>query len=201
MKFDRRIRLRVSGDFACFTRPEFKAERRSYEAMTPSAAEGILTAVYWKPEMQYRVRRIFVEKPIQFTTMKLNEVTRSRSVQQPQIASDNRVQCMMTALFDVSYVIEADIYGDLPNKHGTIFLRRATRKQSFRVPSLGMREFIAKFEYVESDAVIESIPVDLDIGPMLRERVWDDDGIGIVKDMKFFNAVMKNGVINVPSVA
>ena len=68
------FRLRVSGDNACFTRPEMKVERVSYDVMTPSAARGILEAILWKPAIKWNILQIDVLNPIKWESVRRNEV-------------------------------------------------------------------------------------------------------------------------------
>src|SRR5262245_46630836 len=137
------IRLRVWGDWACFTRPEMKAERVSYELITPSAARGILEAIYWKPEIRWHVERIHVLKPIRFTNLRRNEVGSKASAKAAaqvmssgvgslgMIAEEDRQQRAATILREVDYVIEAhfNVLGgsDPAGKHIAMFERRARR--------------------------------------------------------------------------
>lgn len=163
------IKLRVWGDYACFTRPEMKVERVSYDVMTPSAARGILEAIHWKPSIRWVIDKIHVQKPIRFDNVRRNEV--SSKVPKPNPANamrdkkplyfivddgSNRQQRASTLLRDVEYVIEAhfeltDKAGseDSEGKHLDIFNRRAKKGQFFHHPALGCREFPAKFELIE----------------------------------------------------
>lgn len=113
------IKLHISGEFACFTRPEMKVERVSYDVVTPSAARGILEAIYWKPQIRWIVDRIHVLNPIRFTNIRRNEVgTKAAAPSRAAMNGDtiatpgihieeNRQQRAATLLRDVSYVIEA----------------------------------------------------------------------------------------------
>ena len=165
------IRLRVWGDYACFTRPEMKVERVSYDVMTPSAARGILEAILWKPAIRWVVDAIHVLRPIRFDNIRRNEVKDKMPRPNPATAmrdgkrieyvvdkGDNRQQRATTLLRDVEYVIEAHFErtdqagaGDNPGKYLDIFNRRARKGQFFHQPYLGCREFPAFFELVESD--------------------------------------------------
>jgi CRISPR-associated protein Cas5d len=162
------IQLFVQGDYACFTRPEMKVERVSYDVMTPSAARGILEAIYWKPEIRWIVTAIHVLKPIRFTNIRRNEV--SNKAAKPTAAmlagesvkaagiliEDARQQRATTLLCDVAYVIAAHfeiVSGDNnPGKHLDIFNRRARDGQCFQQPYFGTREFPAAFELLELGA-------------------------------------------------
>lgn len=170
------IRLHVSGDFACFTRPEMKVERVSYDVITPSAARGILEAIYWKPQIRWVIDRIHVIKPIRFTNIRRNEVgskatapTAAAMKGEPVPAigiliEDQRQQRASTLLRDVAYVIEAHFdlldsrlekggpeipANEAAGKHLDIFRRRARAGQCFHQPCLGTREFPARFQLLE----------------------------------------------------
>lgn len=208
------IKLRVSGAHACFTRPEMKAERVSYDVMTPSAARGILEAIHWKPAISWVVDAIHVLEPIRFHTLRRNEVGSKIPVAKVKTAlkrgsldglhlrvEDDRQQRATTLLVDVDYVIEAHFEmtpragaEDNPGKHLDIFNRRARRGQCFHQPCLGTREFPARFELVEPDAPpLPAIDDSRDLGFML----WDIDHGGDRASM-FFRARMDRGVVRVP---
>ena len=190
------VLLRVWGKHACFTRPEFKAERRSYDVMTPTAAQGILEAIHWKPQMAYEVQRIYVGAPIQFMTMTVNEVKRSRSNTPIDISdSGNRVQVTTNILVDVDYVIEARIVADDVTKHLSIFNRRASAGQYFTPPNLGARQFVCKTQLLSPDTVLSPLPVTRELGWMFRRRHWSE---GRAEKMTFFNARLVRGVLDVP---
>lgn len=208
----RGIRLRVWGEWACFTRPEMKAERMSYDVMTPSAARGIVDAIYWKPEIRWHVDRIHVLKPIRFTTLRRNEVGCKASAKAAAqvmrtgagplgiIAEEERQQRAAAILRDVDYVIEAHfdmVGGDDPAaKHIAMFERRARQGQCFHRPYLGCREFPAHFEWVEGEVPRSALSAEpeRDLGFMLHD-------IDFVDRMtpRFFHAVLRAGVIEVPS--
>lgn len=208
----RGIRLRVWGEWACFTRPEMKAERMSYDVMTPSAARGILEAIYWKPEIRWHVDRIHVLKPIRFTTLRRNEVgskAPAKAAAQVMrhgmgslglIAEADRQQRAATILRDVEYVIEAhfDVVdgSDPAGKHIAMFERRARQGQCFHRPYLGCREFPAHFEWLAEGEVPHSelsTEPDRDLGFMLHD-------IDFANQMtpRFFHAVLRAGVVEVP---
>lgn len=151
-------RLHVWGDAACFTRPEMKVERVSYEVMTPSAARGVLEAILWKPQMRWRVRAIDVLKPIRFGQIRRNEVASKASPRKIIVADEDRQQRAMLYLVDVSYVIHADIEltakagaDDTLAKYRAMFERRASTGQCFQRPVLGTREFAADFQLLAPD--------------------------------------------------
>jgi CRISPR-associated protein Cas5d len=175
------LTVKVQGDFALFTRPEFSAERVSYQVMTPSAARGILEAIFWKPEMRWRVQRIKVLKPIKQFSILRNEVNSHQSDRAARawedpgdgyFAEDDRAQRHSLCLRDVAYVIEAVI--DLKAhateniaKYRDMFRRRVERGQCFNQPYLGTREFSADFE----PALEKEVPIqheeNIDLGWML----------------------------------
>lgn len=210
------IQLHVWGEFACFTRPEMKVERVSYDVITPSAARGILEAIYWKPEIRWVVERLHVLKPIRFTSLRRNEVANkipAGSVKSAMkkdrgdlglIVEDERQQRAATLLRDVGYVIDARfeiIDGeDNPGKHLDQFNRRARAGQCFHHPYLGCREFPADFALVEQPdhptppCELPEDQRDRDLGYMLHDIDFADD-----MTPRFFRAEMKDGVIEVPA--
>ena len=204
--------FRVWGDFACFSRPEMKVERVSYDVVTPSAARGILEAIYWKPEIKWVVDRIHVLKPIRFTNLRRNEIKSKIPARAAQAAmrtgkgklgffvddGDNRQQRAAMILRDVDYVFQAhfEIVGgtDRAEKHSEIFRRRATKGQYFHHPYLGCREFPANFELINADAIPTSaLEESTDLGFMLHDIDFSQD-----MTPRFFRARMECGVICVP---
>ena len=155
--------VRVRGPLACFTRPEFKVERVSYEVMTPSAARGVLEAIHWKPAIRWVVTAIHVLAPVSFINFKRNEVASKASLQRgqralngdPFLVEEDRQQRNTVALRDVDYVIEAHFaitprWGpdDTIAKHADMVARRLEKGQTFQQPYLGCREFAAEVEPV-----------------------------------------------------
>lgn len=209
-----RVALRVWGDFACFTRPEMKVERVSYDVMTPSAARGVLEAIYWKPQIRWVIRSIHVLNKITFTNIRRNELggvgPSERTLKSylggektsvlSQVIEDDRQQRAATILQDVQYLIEAHYQilsgDDPPQKHYEMFKRRATKGQCFHHPYLGCREFAADFEWHEgsSPPAHESLTGEKDLGFMLHD-------IDFANDMtpRFFRANMVDGVVQVPT--
>lgn len=189
------ILLRVWGDLACFTRPEMKAERVSYDVMTPSAARGILEAIYWRPQIRWIIDRIHVLRPIRFTSLRRNEVGSkipAGSVESVMkagagslalVVEDDRQQRAATILRDVEYVVEAHFEVIDPResngaaldskqaaaKHLDQFNRRVRAGQCFHRPYLGCREFTCDFELVEPGAPI------LSRGPVLPAPFYGAD--------------------------
>jgi CRISPR-associated protein Cas5d len=158
---DSSVYLRVCGDHALFSRPEFKVERVSYSVMTPSAARGVLEAIYWKPEFKYRIRRIGVVRAGTPTTVLRNELG-NRQGKIPIFIEDDRQQRSSLILKDVEYLIHADIQVqphaeaqangvNLRVKHRECFNRRAEKGQCHHQPYLGTREFSAAFELASSE--------------------------------------------------
>lgn len=209
------VRLRVSGAHACFTRPEMKVERVSYDVMTPSAARGILEAIHWKPAIRWIVDRIHVLRPIRFQSIRRNEVGSKVSVANVKramnrgdldglvlVVDQDRQQRAATVLVDVAYVIEAHFEltpkagpDDTEGKHLDIFNRRAARGQCFHQPSLGTREFAAAFDLVPTEAALPpAIAETRDLGFML----WDVDHAAPGKPSMFFRASLENGVVIIP---
>ena len=209
------VRLRVEGEYACFTRPEMKVERVSYDVMTPSAARGILEAIHWKPAIAWRIDRIHVLKPIRFQSIRRNEVGKKIPMGSVRTArnsgsieslytkiEDDRQQRAATVLFDIEYVIEAHFdltdkasENDNVGKHLDIFNRRARRGQCFHQPCLGMREFVAYYTLIEHE---EDIPPAIDETRDLGYMLYDIDHENERQPL-FFRAAMKQGVIDIPS--
>lgn len=211
------IRLHVWGERACFTRPEMKVERVSYDVMTPSAARGILEAIHWKPAIRWAVDRIRVLKPIRFESIRRNEVgsklsgpsvskamTAGRTDGLANIVEVDRQQRAATVLKDVAYVIEAHFEitesageDDNEGKHLDIFNRRARKGQCFHTPYFGTREFPVSFRLIEP---AESAPEPDSVLAGQRDLGWMLYDIDFLDGMtsKFFRAVMNNGLIDVP---
>lgn len=206
------VKLRVWGDYACFTRPEMKAERVSYDVMTPSAARGILEAIHWKPAITWCVDCIHVIKPIRFDSIRRNEVKGKISERNIKTAMNGgnvdlhqyaaepneRQQRASLVLRDVEYVIEAHFEmtdragdSDSPGKHHEIFTRRAKAGQCHMRPYFGCREFPVNFELLEGDIPGSEMTGEQDLGWML----WDIDFANGMQPI-FFRPVMKNGVVD-----
>lgn len=211
------VKLRVWGDYACFTRPEMKVERVSYDVMTPSAARGIVEAIHWKPAIRWVVDRIHVLKPIRFDTIRRNEVgskiapgnvkkamKRGDTAGLTMAIEKDRQQRAATLLRDVDYVIEAHFVlttaarpDDTPAKHAAMFHRRAARGQCFHRPYLGTREFPAQFTPV-SEQPSCALPPDQrnrDLGWMLHDLDYANGATP-----RFFRAALKDGVVEVPAL-
>lgn len=207
------IKLRVWGDFACFTRPEAKAERLSYDVLTPSAARGMLEAIHWKPAITWVIDRIHVIRPIRFQSLRKSEVADKiapksaeqgwkeddpRAIQYDVSEGKHRQQRSMQALRDVEYIIEAHVEltdragDDTIDKHYDMFCRRARKGQCFQRPFLGLREFAADFELIEDETPCSELQGETDLGLMLYDIDYSD---GCTP--QFFRARMSDGVIDV----
>ena len=210
------IRVEVWGDYACFTRPEMKVERVSYDVMTPSAARGLIEAIYWHPGIRWSVDRVHVLAPIRFTNIRRNEVKSTiparsarTAMQRGQgelyLATSQDIQQRSSLLLrDVRYVIEAhfDIVperataGDNPGKFQDIVTRRIAKGQFYHQPYLGCREFPAHFAPCEATPPCpEALRGERDLGYMLYDMDYQNP-----KDIRplFFRAVLRDGVLHVP---
>lgn len=222
------IYLRVWGDLACFTRPEMKVERVSYQVITPSAARGLLEAILYKPQFRWRVHRIAVRKPIRFLAFRRNEVKSKAAVRNPQpiVAEEDRTQRNTLALRDVDYVIEASLEltslanqprrgplgedeptdDDNIGKYYGMARRRIENGQCFHQPCFGCREFPAHFEPADAGAmqVPPGLNPNADLGLMLYD-VFDLDvphsgqKAQARPQVTFFRARLENGLLNVPT--
>ena len=211
------VKLHVWGEYACFTRPEMKVERVSYDVMTPSAARGILEAIHWKPAIRWVVDRIHVLKSIRFETLRRNElgqkiperrvvtaVNRRTTEGLRTLIESDRQQRATTLLRDVGYVIEAHFAltdaakaDDTEAKHLAMFNRRAAKGQCFHRPYLGTREFAADFDVVDDTMPPTDLPSDQrdrDLGWMLHDIDFHND-----RTPRFFRAELRGGVIDVPA--
>ncbi len=200
------LKIKVWGEYACFTRPEMKAERVSYSVMTPSAARGILEAIFWKPEFTWEIKKIEVLNPIRFFSIVRNEVSSKMSKRSAAAtggyyyAEEDRAQRHTLALKDVAYIIHADIrvkngVDENPAKFRDQFRRRLKRGQYFHHPYFGTREFPVKFSL--PDGSEKPLSSNEDLGRMLLDIQYDKDKSGRGKPV-FFDARLENGVLNVP---
>ncbi|HRJ94755.1 type I-C CRISPR-associated protein Cas5c [uncultured Thiothrix sp.] len=207
--------LEVSGDFACFTRPEMKVERVSYDVITPSAARAVFEAILWKPAIRWQVRRIEVLKPIRWINLRRNEVAGvvpagavKSAMKQGRgnlglYIEEDRQQRAGLFLRDVCYRLHAEFEmldnnpANNPVKFAEMFKRRASKGQCFNQPYLGTREFSCDFRLVEADAaLVQPLPETRELGWML----YDMDFADIANPMpRFFQAKMQDGVIHVPA--
>lgn len=212
---DKEYCLEVWGELACFTRPEFKVERVSYDVITPSAARAIFEAIFWKPAIRWEVTRIEVLAPIRTASIRRNEVGATASTRKRQIyIEDNRQQKSAIMLRDVRYRIYArqvflpvgkrktndrpDSRDENPGKYNAMFERRARNGQCFNQPYLGTRECSASFRFVgdEEDKALKPIPESRDLGIMLYDMDFTDPRN--IKPM-YYHPVMVDGTIEVPS--
>jgi CRISPR-associated protein Cas5d len=200
---DRVVRVKVTGDYACFTRPDLKVERMTYPCMTPSAARGVLDAILWKPEFQWYVRRIIVLNPVRFMSIKRNEIN-SKQGRNPIVVEEKRAQRNSVLLRDVAYIIEASIfmnnaadkrmyekYVGMTEKKEGLFPRRVKKGQCWRRPYLGTREFSA--EFMTPDGNDQPLQETIPIGSMLFDIFYDDKG---KPQPLFFEAAIRDGVLN-----
>lgn len=212
------ITIRVRGKYALFTRPEMKVERVSYDVITPSAARGLIEAVYWKPAIRWVIDKIHVLSDIEFTNIRRNEVSEkisTREVERRMKGStepffldtlSNRQQRAALVLKDVDYVIEAHFElvpeaagpEDTVEKHYNVVMRRLRKGQHFHAPYLGTREFGAKVELIEDGNIPRSHLAGVrDLGWMLYDLDFQNQ-----KDIQpqFFKAQMHDGVIDLKKV-
>jgi len=205
------VTVRVQGEFACFTRPESKVERVSYPVMTPSAARGVLDAIYWHPQFRWAIREIQVLNEIRTFSILRNEVNSKMSVQSDGFfADEDRTQRHAVCLRNVDYVVVAEPIAkpdsDPAAKHREIFNRRVEKGQCFHRPCLGTREFAAEFSPADA-ALAPLASLNDDLGLML----WDIDFAErdgqnqlVAPNAKpklaplFFAARLKSGVMLVP---
>ena len=209
------IPVEVKGDFACFSRPEFKAERVSYDIITPSAARGILEAVFWHPGMKFLINKIFVLSEIAFTNIKRNELASKVSASNVQkvingnngplyLATSQDIQQRASMLLkNVHYIIEAHFdmtekanASDNPGKFQEMIKRRLRKGQNYYQPYLGCREFPAEVSLLEGDINSLSLAYaneERDLGFMLYDMDYSDKEN--ITPM-FFRAILKNGILD-----
>ncbi len=203
------VRLKVTGDFACFTRPDLKVERMSYPCITPSAARGILESILWKPEFQWFIRKIIILNPIKFTSIKRNEISKKQNPKgEPIDITENRVQRNSIVLKDVGYIIEASVnvnetliektknseHPITVKKYRTMFERRVKKGQCWHQPCFGTREFAADFSLpTEHDVPLD---VTYPIGSMFYDMFYDDKGKAT--PVFFYDVAIVNGVLECP---
>ncbi|WP_373733091.1 type I-C CRISPR-associated protein Cas5c [Bacteroides heparinolyticus] len=225
--FDKEFTLEVWGPIACFTRPELKVERVSYDVITPSAARAIFEAIFWKPAIRWQVTRIEVLNDIKWTSVRRNEVG-AVAGKTPIIIEDNKRQQKNTLMLkDVRYRISAKLvfipkhdrkYGESknpeidqeeqnhlhrdenPGKYNAMFERRAAKGQCFNQPYLGTRECAASFRliYPETDLLDAPIQESRDLGIMLYDMDFAHNNEK--PEAMFYRAKMEYGVIQVPEL-
>lgn len=208
------VKVEVWGDYACFSRPELKTERMSYDVMTTSAARGLLEAIYWHPGLRWVIDRIYVMQPIRFTGIRRNEVKSKISADNVRSAmsggkqevylctSEDIQQRAATVLQDVRYVIEAHFVmtdqaapSDNAGKFCDIMRRRLEKGQCYHQPCFGVREFPAQFR-LWPGGEIPTTGETRDMGLMLYDMDYSD--LRNITPM-FFRAALENGVLNVPA--
>lgn len=202
--------IEVWGNYACFSRPELKSERVSYDVMTPSAARGLVEAIYWHPGLKYYIDRIYVLSPIKFTNIRRNEVkatllassalSAAKGGTPPVMYTTQEIQQRAAmVLQDVHYVIACHFEltdkaapGDNAGKFQDILRRRLSKGQCYHTPYLGCREFPAKFREWQGQAV-PSIELTQELGWMLYDMDYSDP-----QDIKaqFFRARLDHGVLD-----
>ena len=208
------VRVKVWGDYALFSRPELRVERYSYDVMTPSAARGILEAVYWHPGMRWVIDKIYVRKPIQFTSVRRNEVKSKISNNnvlpvyngaKKELYLNTKAEIVQRAsmiLKDVEYCIEAHFdmtekasASDNPGKFKDIIMRRLKRGECYHQPYFGCREFPANFCLWEEEEIQTAYgPEDRkDFGLMLYDMDFTDPEN--IQPM-FFRAILRGGVLD-----
>lgn len=208
--------LEVTGDFACFTRPEMKVERVSYDVMTPSSARAVFESILWKPAIRWHVEKIEVLKPIRWVSIRRNEVGAVVSVRNAQEAmnkgagnlalniEDERQQRAGLFLRDVAYRIHAHFEllpnageNNTPGKFLDMFERRAEKGQCINQPYLGCREFACDFRLVDTTQP-QAAPIaeTRDLGFMLYDINYAKTAD---PQPRFFRAQLENGVLNVPA--
>lgn len=216
--FDKEYCLEVWGDYACFTRPELKVERVSYDVITPSAARAIFDAIFWKDAIRWEITKIEVLNPIKWTSIRRNEVGAVGNLRTKSIfIEEKRQQRNSLLLKDVRYRIYAkQIFipvnqrkkkdlkhepgaDENPGKYNAMFERRAKNGQCFNQPYLGTREFSASFKLVKSDEtnIIPPLAEDKDLGIMLYDMDFSNEKNIMAM---FYRAEMKQGIIKVPSL-
>ena len=221
--------IEVWGDYACFTRPEMKVERVSYDVMTPSAARAIFEAIFWKPAIKWNIKKIEVLNPIKWTSVRRNEVGSLMSHRSPHLfVEDNRQQKAGLFLKDVHYRLHAEMEfiplrnrkdgfnalpdeladkdekailakDENPGKYNAIFERRAKKGQCFNTPYLGCREFSCNFRYINNEADMRKTPIKEDRD--LGFMLYDMDFSNEKEpNAMFFRAKLEEGIINVPDI-
>lgn len=207
--------IEVWGDHACFSRPEMKTERVSYDLITPSAARGLVEAIYWHPGMKYHIDRIYLLNPVRFTNIRRNEVkstllssaalSAAKGGAAPVLYTSADIQQRAAlVLQDVHYVIECHFTmtdkaapGDNPGKFQDILRRRLNKGQCYHQPCFGCREFPANFREWPAGKPIPALPVTQDLGFMLYDLDYTDpENI----QPQFFRAKLVDGVLDCRNV-
>jgi len=223
--YNKQFCIEVWGDYACFTRPEMKVERVSYDVITPSAARAVFEAIFWKPAIQWKVKKIEILNPIRWISVRRNEVAKLMSPQSKQIfIEEDRQQKAGLFLRDVAYRLYAEMEfinpknlkfnetpdelkdqeegiilrsTENPGKYNAMFERRAKKGQCFNQPYLGCREFSCNFRLIEDPEkeIKRPIAEDKELGFMLYDMDFTNE-----KDPKpmFFRVHLNQEIIEVP---
>jgi CRISPR-associated protein Cas5d len=206
------LAVKAWGEYACFTRPEMKVERVSYPVMTPSAARGLLEAIFWKPEISWQIREIWVLNDIRHVSILRNEVNHRATLTAARVwartgggyfadDADNRAQRHTLALRDVAYIIKADIVlashaiTEDVAKYRDQFRRRVNCGQCYHRPYFGCREFTASFG--PSDGSERPIDLTDDLGRMLFDLDYGSDSLGRGTP-RFFLGRLEHGILCIP---
>ena len=217
------VALEVWGDYALFTRPEMSVERVTYDVITPSAARGLVESIYWLPGLRVVIDRIHVLNPIEYTSVRRNQlkdnalassmktaITNSVKSEKIVLPSINRAESIQQRasliLTNVRYVLEFHFEmtqkaasGDNPGKFADIFRRRIAKGQYYSQPYFGTREFAANFRPWPAGEKIHGYysdvqPGERDLGFMLFDMDYSDrENITPM----FFRARMIDGTIDV----
>lgn len=225
--YNKEFCLEVTGEFGCFTRPEMKVERVSYDVITPSAARSIFEAILWKPAIRWRITRIEVLNPIKWVSVRRNEVGSTMSHRSEHIFIESQRQ-QRAGLFlrDVKYRLYAELdfipqhkrvkvknptpeclidtqeqellrKDENPGKYNSMFERRAKKGQCINQPYLGCREFSAHFKLIENPEKSKGIDLSTDLGWMLYDMDFTNEKN---PQAMFYRAELKDGVIIVPPI-
>ena len=209
--------LEVSAAFACFTRPEMKVERVSYDVITPSAARAVFESILWKPAMRWQMRKIEVLKPLRWINLRRNEVASVVSTRNVQTAmkngsgqlgiyvEDDRQQRAGLFLRDVQYRLHAELIvspdagaNNPPAKFHEMFIRRAEKGQCVNQPYLGCREFACQFRLIDA---LEQEPAPITDSMELGWMLYDMDFADPAKPQpQFFKASLQQGVLDLRDV-
>jgi CRISPR-associated protein Cas5d len=217
--------LEVTGDFACFTRPEMKVERVSYDVITPSSLRSIFEAILWKPAIRYIPTKIEVLNPIKWVSVRRNELSCVASNKKGIFIEEKRVQRASLFLRDVAYRLYAELVfvpppdrppvknplpdclvdeferrdfwpkDENPGKYNAMFERRARKGQCFNHPYLGCREFSCSFRFIEDPSKETKKPIKETRD--LNIMLYDMDFKS--NNPMFFRAKMESGVITIPA--
>jgi CRISPR-associated protein Cas5d len=215
------MKITFKAPYACFTRPELKTERVSYDCLTPSAARNMLQAIYWKPSLEYSIKTIAILVDIEYVTLKRNEVSIRASSKEGIFIENERTQRNSLLLKDVAYIVDFNINltdkagcnltgkatsEELENdrnigKHLAILTDRITNGKCFMQPYMGCREFSASFALTtaEDEKQIKT-DIDRNVGLMLRDIEVKKVGKKEEYIPLFFRAKIDKGILTVPPI-